>query len=83
MEQYGYRPKVTQSPAILTNTVQGTSAFVVPAKRTITKVSDTNKGAVEGRAPLQLTPALDEETEKLVGTGILTPESLLEMETLQ
>ena len=65
LEQYGYRPKVTQSPAILTNTIQGTSAFVVPAKRTITNVSDSNKGAVEGRAPLQLTPAFQGRNRKI------------------
>ena len=61
IDYYGYRPKVTQSPIIMTNTIQGTSAFVVPAKRLSTKTSDTNKGAVDGRAPLQLTPAFEEE----------------------
>ena len=39
-------------------------------------MSDSNKGTVEGRAPLQLTPAFEEEeAEKLnTGKGILTPE---------
>ena len=76
LEHYGYRPKVTQSPALLTNTIQGTSTFVVPAKKITTNVSDSNKGAVEGRPPLQLTPAFQEEAEKVLGTGILTPERL-------
>ena len=56
LKHYDYRPKVTQSPALLTNTIQGTSAFVVPAKKIITIIGDTNKEVVEGRAPLQLTP---------------------------
>ena len=42
----------------------------------ITNVSDSNKGAVEGRAPLQFTSAFEEETEKSIATGILPPEKL-------
>ena len=56
---YNYRPQVTQSPALLTNTIQGTSAFVVPAQRVITQTGDTNRNNVEGRAPLQLTPVFE------------------------
>ena len=76
LEHYEYRPKVTQLPALLTNTIQGTSAFVVPARKVITTVGGTNKEAVKGRAPLQLTPVFEEHTEKVLGTGILTPERL-------
>ena len=32
IDYYGYRPKVTELPAIMTNTIQGTSAFMVPTK---------------------------------------------------
>ena len=73
LTHYDYRPQVTQSPALLTNTIQGTSAFVVPAQRVLTTIGDTNRGIVEGRAPLQLTPVFEEQTENLLGTGILTP----------
>ena len=73
---YDYRPQVTQSPAMLTNTIQGTSAFVVPAQKVITQTGDTNKNNVEGRAPLQLTPVYEEQTEKMSGTDILTPKRL-------
>ena len=58
LTHYDYRPRVTQSPALLTNTIQGTSAFVVPAQRVLTTIGDTNREVVEGRAPLQLTPVL-------------------------
>ena len=67
---------MTQSPALLTNTIQGTSAFVVPAQRIITKTGDAIRDNVEGRAPLQLTPVFEEQTEKKLGTSILTPKSL-------
>ena len=73
---YDYRPQVTQSPAILTNTIQGTSAFVVPAQRVITQTGDTNRNNVEGRALLQLIPVYEEQTEKMSGTDILTPKRL-------
>ena len=73
LKHYDYRPKVTQSPALLTNTIQGTSAFVVPARKVITTIGEINKEAVEGRAPLQLRPVFEEQTEKMLGTGILTP----------
>ena len=76
LKHYDFRPKVTQSPALLTNTRQGTSAFVVPARKVITIIGDTNKEAVEGRAPLQLTPIFEEQAEKMLGTGILTPKRL-------
>ena len=69
---YDYRPQVTQSPAMLTNTIQGTSAFVVPAQRVITQTGDANRNNVKGRAPLQLTPVFEEQTEKMSGTDILT-----------
>ena len=67
---------MTQSPALLTNTIQDTYVFVVAAQRIITKISDINKETVEGRAPLQLTPVFEEQTEKMLGTGILTPKRL-------
>ena len=51
LTHYDYRPQVTQSPALLTNTIQGTSAFVVPAQRVITNIGDANRKIVEGRAP--------------------------------
>ena len=73
---YDYRPQVMQSPDLLINTIQGSSAFVVPAKKTTTTVGDTNREGVEGRAPLQLTPVFEEQTEKMSGTGILTPKTL-------
>ena len=59
---------------MLTNTIQGASTFVVPARRVTTDVSDSLKGAVGGRAPLQLTPAFEEEeAEKpVMGIDILT-----------
>ena len=76
LTHYDYRPQVTQSPALLTNTIQGTSAFVVPALRVIVNISDANREIVEGRAPLQLTPVFEEQTEKMLGTGILTPKRL-------
>ena len=61
---------------MLTNTIQGTSAFVVPARKVITTIGEINKEAVEGRAPLQLTPVFEEQTEKMLGTGIVTPKRL-------
>ena len=73
---HGPNPSVTQSPALLTNTIQGTSAFVVPAKRVTTDVSDSNKGALGGRAPLQLTPAFEEAEKQFMGIDILTPDKL-------
>ena len=76
LTHYDYRPQVTQSPALLTNTIQGTSAFVVPAQRVITQTGDTIRDNVEGRAPLQLTPVFEEQTEKMLGTDILTPKML-------
>ena len=33
LEYYGPSPKVTQSPALFTSAVQGTSAFVVPLRK--------------------------------------------------
>ena len=77
LDYYGFSPKVTQSPALFTNAVQGTSAFVVPAKKAITQVKDSDKDSISGRAPLLLTPAFEEEVEKpLVQTDILTPTKL-------
>ena len=38
LTHYDFRPQVTQSPALLINTIQGTSAFVVPAQRVITTI---------------------------------------------
>ena len=73
---YEYRPQVTQSPALLTNIIQGTSAFVVPAQRVITQTGDAIRENVEGRALLQLTPVFEEQTEKMSGTDILTPKRL-------
>ena len=52
LTHYDYRPQVTQSPALLTNTIQGASAFVVPAQRVITNIGYANREIVEGRAPL-------------------------------
>ena len=39
-------------------------------------IGDTNKEVVEGRAPLQFTPLFEEQAEKMLGTGILTPKRL-------
>ena len=61
---------------MLTNTIQGTSAFVVPAQRVMSKIGDVNRENVEGRAPLQFTPVFEEQTEKMLGTGILTPKKV-------
>ena len=69
LDYYGANPKVTQSPALLTNTIQGASTFVVPARRVTTDVSDSLKGAVGGRAPLQLTPAFEEEEAEKASYG--------------
>ena len=76
LTHYDYRPQVTHSPALLTNTIQGTSAFVVPTQRVITKTGDANRDNIEGKAPLQLTPVFEEQTEKMLGTDILTPKRL-------
>ena len=78
LDYYGPSPKVTQSPALFTSTIQGTSAFVVPAKKTLTQVSESDKVSVSGRAPLLLTPAFGEaKVEKpLVRADILTPTKL-------
>ena len=76
LTSYDYRPQVTQSPAMLTNTIQGTSAFVVPAQKVITQIGDINRNNIEGRAPLQLKPVYEEQTEKMSGTDILTPKRL-------
>ena len=78
LDYYGFSPKVTQTPALFTSAVQGTSAFVVPAKKALTQVSDSDKESVSGRAPLLLTPAFEEEkVEKpLVRADILTPTKL-------
>ena len=76
LTHYDNRPQVTPSPALLTNTIQGTSAFMVPAQRVITKIGDVNRDNIQGRAPLQLTPVFEEQTEKMLGAGILTPKSL-------
>ena len=48
----------------------------MPAQRVITQTGDANRNNVEGRAPLQLMPVFDEETEKMSGTDILTPRRL-------
>ena len=68
-------PKVTQTPALFTSAIQGTSAFVLPAKKVLTQVSDSDKESVSGRAPLLLTPAFGEAGvgEPLVRADILTP----------
>ena len=75
---YGPSPKVTQSPALFTNAIQGTLAFVVPAKKVLTQVSESDKESISGRAPLLLTPAFEEaKVEKpLVRADILTPSKL-------
>ena len=64
LDYYGFSPKVTQSPALFMNAVQGTSAFVVPAKKALTQVKDPDKDSISGRAPLLLTPAFEEKVEK-------------------
>ena len=78
LDYYGFSPKVTQSPALFTSAIQGTSAFVVPAKKALTQVSDSDKESISGRAPLLLTPAFEEaKVEKpLVRADILTPTKL-------
>ena len=76
LTHYDYRPQVTQSPALLTNTIQGTSAFVVHEQRVLRTIGYTNREVIEGRAPLQLTSVFEEQTEKMLGTGIVTPKRL-------
>ena len=78
LDYYGLSPKVTQSPALFTSAIQGTSAFVVSAKKVLTQVSDSDKESVSGRAPLLLTPAFEEaKVEKpLVRADILTSTKL-------
>ena len=78
LDYYGLSPKVTQTPALFTSAIQGTSAFVVPAKKVLTQVSDSEKESISGRAPLLLTPAFEEvKVEKpLVRADILTPTKL-------
>ena len=77
LDYYGLSPKVMQSPVLFTSAVQGTSAFVVPAKKALTQVWDSDKDSISGRAPLLLTPAFEEKVEKpLVRTDILTPTKL-------
>ena len=49
---------------------------MVPAQRIISNIGDAKRGNVEGRAPLQLTPVFEEQTEKKLGTSILTPKRL-------
>ena len=77
-DYYGLSPKVMQSPALFTSAIQGTSAFVVPAKKALTQVSESDKESISGRAPLLLTPAFEEvKVEKpLVRADILTPTKL-------
>ena len=43
LDYYGPSPKVTQSPALFTSAIQGTSAFVVPAKKALTQISESDK----------------------------------------
>ena len=78
LDYYGPSPKVTQSPALFTSVIQGTSAFVVPAKKALTQISESDKESISGRAPLLLTPAFEEaKVEKsLVRADILTPTKL-------
>ena len=78
LDYYGLSPQVTQTPALFTSAIQGTSAFVVPTKKALTQVSDADKESVSGRAPLLLTPAFEEaKVEKsLVRADILTPTKL-------
>ena len=64
LEHYECRPKVTQSPALFTNTIQGTSAFVVIPRKVVTTIRDINKEAVEGRAPPQLTAVFEEKQKR-------------------
>ena len=59
LDYYGPSPKVTQSPVLFTSAIQGTSAFVVPAKKALTQVNESDKESLSGRAPLLLTPALE------------------------
>ena len=78
LDYYGPSPKVTQFPALFTSAIQGTSAFVVPVKKTLTQVSESDKESISGRAPLLLTPTFKEaKVEKpLVRADILTPTKL-------
>ena len=78
LEYYGPSSKVTQSPALFTSTIQGTSAFVVHAKKAPTQISESDKESISGRAPLVLTPACEEaKIEKpLVSADILTPSKI-------
>ena len=78
LDYYGLSPKVTQTPALFTSAIQGTSAFVVPAKKALTQVSDSDKESISGRVPLLLNPAFEEvQIEKpLVKADILTPMKL-------
>ena len=77
LDYYGLSPKVTQSPALFTSAIQGMSAFVVPAKKALTQVRDSDTESISGRAPLLLTPAFEEKVEKpLIRTDILTPTKL-------
>ena len=78
LDYYGPSPKITQSPALFTSAIQGTSAFVVPAKKALTQISELDKESISGRAPLLLTPAFEEaKVEKpLVRADILTPTKL-------
>ena len=48
LDYYGLSPKVMQSPALFTSVVQGTSAFVVPAKKALTQVRDSDKDSISG-----------------------------------
>ena len=78
LDYYGPSPKVTQSPALFTSAIQSTSAFVVPAKKALTQVSESDKESISGMASLLLTPAFEEtKVEKpLVRADILTPSKL-------
>ena len=78
LDYYGPSPNVTQFPALFTSAIQGTSAFVVPAKKALTQVSESDKESISGRAPLLLMPAFEEaKVEKpLVRADILTPTKL-------
>ena len=60
LDYYGPSPKVTQSSALFTSTIQGTSAFVVPTKKALTQISESDKESISGRAPLVLTSAFEE-----------------------
>ena len=48
LDHYGLSPEVTQTPTLFTRAVQGTSAFVVPAKKALTQVSDSDKESISG-----------------------------------